>query len=93
MGTAIITIKLMPESPEADLDVIQNEAIGMIDDFTGLDAEKRIEEQPVAFGLKALQIMFVMKEETGSTEPLEEQLATIPGVQSVQVTDVRRALG
>ena len=33
MGTAIITIKLMPESPETDLDVIQNEAIGMIDDM------------------------------------------------------------
>ncbi|MBR9703571.1 elongation factor 1-beta [Candidatus Woesearchaeota archaeon] len=93
MGTAIVSLKLMPKSPDTDLDVIRNEAIGMIDEFTGLEAEKKIEEVPIAFGLKSLNIIFVMKEETGSTEPLEKKLAEIPGVNSVEVTDVRRALG
>ena len=83
----------MPESPETDLDVVRNEAIGMIDEFTGLEADKKIEEVPIAFGLKSLNVTFVMKEETGSTEPLELKLAEIPGVNSVDVIDVRRALG
>lgn len=93
MGTAIITLKLMPESPETDWDGIQNEVIGFIDEFTGLDAEKRISVEPIAFGLKALRIIFVMKEETGSTEPLEERIAALDGVHGVEVVDVRRALG
>ena len=86
-------MRLMPESPDTDFDVIRNEAIGIIDDFTGFEAEKKIEEVPIAFGLKSLNIIFVMKEETGSTEPLEKLLAAIPGVNSAEVTDVRRALG
>jgi len=93
LGTAVVTIKIMPESPDTDLDFIRNDAIGMIDEFTGFEAEKRVEEQPIAFGLVALMITFVMKEETGGTEPLELQIAKIDGVQSVEVTDVRRAIG
>lgn len=47
----------------------------------------------MAFGIKALILIFVMKEETGSTEPLEENIKNISAVQSVDVTDVRRAIG
>lgn len=83
----------MPQTPDSDLDYIRNEAVGMIDEFTGFEADKKIEEKPVAFGLKALDITFVMKEETGDLEPLENKLVEIDGVQSVDVTDVRRALG
>ena len=34
-----------------------------------------------------------MDEKQGSTEPLEEKLSKLKGVQSVNVTDVRRAIG
>jgi translation elongation factor EF-1beta len=37
--------------------------------------------------------MFALPEETGSTEALEKQISAISGVSSVQVTDVRRAVG
>ena len=53
----------------------------------------KIEEQPIAFGLKALNIIFVMDEAKGSTEPLEDSVSDIEGVQSVEITDVRRAVG
>ena len=93
MGTAIVTIKLMPDSPEVDLATIQEEASAKISEFTKLDGEKKFDIQPVAFGLKALSITFVMKEESGSPDDLEITLAEIAGVQSAQIIDVRRAFG
>lgn len=93
MAQAIVTIKLMPESPEVDLAKMQGEAEQAIDAFVGEKGEKRFAVEPVAFGLKSLKITFVMQESIGSTEPLEEKLAAIEGVNSVDVVDVRRAIG
>ena len=57
------------------------------------EAQKKIEQEPVAFGLVALNIIFIMDEDQGSPDALEVSLATIEGVQGAEVTDVRRALG
>ena len=93
MAQAIITLKIMPESPDVDLDALQLAAEAKINAFVGEDGEKRFSVEPIAFGLKALNIIFVMEEKQGSTEPLENALASIDGVNSVEVTDVRRAIG
>ena len=93
MAKAVITVKIMPESPDVDFEAIQATATDKIDEFVGEAGEKRFLLEPIAFGLKALKITFVMDEKIGGTEPLEEQLAKIEGVQSVDVIDVRRAIG
>lgn len=92
MGQAIVTVKIMPQTPEVDLSAVKEAALQKIAEFAG-EGETKSEEQPVAFGLKALQIIFVMDEDQGSTEPIENSLQEIEGVQSVEITDVRRALG
>ena len=92
MANVVVTLKIMPESPEQDLSKLQKKALSHIKEFAG-DRETKIEEEPIAFGLKALKIIFVMDESLGSTESLEDNIKTIKGVQSVQVTDVRRAIG
>ncbi len=92
MATVIITLKLMPESPEIDLSKLESEVKKKIEDFTG-ETETKSEEEPIAFGLKALKITFVMDEAKGSTEPLEDDIKEIEGVQSVETIDVRRAIG
>ncbi|RMF55666.1 elongation factor 1-beta [Candidatus Woesearchaeota archaeon] len=92
MADVIITLKIMPESPETDLEKVKEEAKGKIKDFCG-ETETREEMQPIAFGLKALQIIFVMDESKGSTDELEKNISGIEGVASVEVTDVRRAVG
>ncbi len=63
----------------------------MIAEFGGTIGKVNIE--PVAFGLKAVVFMFAMAESIGSTEELEARIAAVQGVNSVQVTDVRRAVG
>ena len=93
MAKAIVTLKFMPESPDVDMAAMQTAAEAKINAFVGEDGEKRFAIKPIAFGLKSLEIIFVMDEKTGSTEPLEKDLETIDGVQSVEVIDVRRAIG
>lgn len=92
MARVVATIKIMPESPESDLSSIQNSAEEEIKKFAG-ETQIKTEQEPVAFGLKALKIIFVMDEDKGSTEKLEETIKTIPEVKSVETVDVRRAIG
>lgn len=91
MAQVILTFKIMPESPDVDLSLVKQKASDMISEFGGEVGKS--EEQPIAFGLKALLLFVVMDESKGSTDSLEENLGKVEGVQSVEVTDVRRAIG
>lgn len=91
MAQVIITLKIMPESPETNLEEIEDKAKIKIQEFGGEIG--KIEQEPVAFGLNALVFKFVMDESLGSTESLEENIKKIDHVNSVEVTDVRRAVG
>ena len=92
MATVIVTLKIMPESPEIDLSKVESEIKTKIEKFAG-ETETKSEQKPIAFGLKSLEIIFVMDEAKGSTEPLEDDIKEIKGVQSVETIDVRRAVG
>ncbi len=81
----------MPSGVDVDLDGIYRLAKENITEFGGEIGKK--EEEPVAFGIKALKLIFIMDESIGSTESLEDEISKIKGVQSVEVTDVRRAIG
>lgn len=91
MAKAIVSIKVMPESPEVDMKELETHCLDKIKDFAG-ETETKVEIEPIAFGLKALKIKFVMDEALGSTEPLEQAVETLKEVASIEVTDVRRAI-
>lgn len=90
MGTALIKIKLMPTSPEADLESIKAKAAEAIEETGG--EKPTFEEEPVAFGLKAVIAGFALDEEK-ELDPIEEKLKTVENINSVQVIDMRRAFG
>jgi len=92
MADVVITMKIMPNSPEIDLKKVETKALEKIIKFAEMSNYK-IELEPVAFGLKALNILFVMDEAKGATDSLEEDVNSIEGVNSVGITDVRRAIG
>lgn len=92
MANAVITFKIMPESVDADLDAIEEAALKKIFAFTK-NEEHKVEIEPVAFGLKAVNITFVMDENLGSPEDLEKEIAAFDNVMSCETTDVRRAIG
>jgi translation elongation factor aEF-1 beta len=92
MGTAVVTLRIMPENPDIDLKKIEEEALLLICAFSD-ERQKKVDIQPVAFGLKSINITFLMDEKKGDTESLEKQITDIEGVNSVECTDVRRIVG
>ncbi len=90
MGKALIKIKIMPASPEADLDAIKTKAEEVLKNNSA--EEISFNEEPIAFGLKALILGFSI-DESKELEPIEESLKKIENVNSVQVIDMRRAFG
>lgn len=92
MAQIVVTLRIMPESPEVDLHRVESDAKSEIKNFCHTQQFKTSIE-PVAFGLNVLNIIFTMDESIGSTEELEKNIQTIDGVNSVEVSDVRRAVG
>lgn len=91
MAKVIVKLRVMPESPEIDLNNVIDEIKSKIEAFNAtLEAS---EKKPIAFGLNALEMILLVDEEKGSTEQLEEDIKKIDGVQSVEVIDVRRTIG
>lgn len=92
MGHVIVTLKIMPKDPKVELTTIEKKAIDIIEQFEG--EVGKVEIEPIAFGLKALKIKFIMDESRGfSEEELLNNINKIEGVNSSEVTDVRRAIG
>jgi elongation factor 1-beta len=91
MTQVIVTIKVMPEGPGTNLKELEDKIKPKIQEFGG--EVGKIEQEPIAFGLKALIFKFVMDESLGSTEELEENIKNLDFVNSVEVTDIRRAVG
>jgi len=87
---AAIKIKVMPESIETDFEKIKVEAKKRIESEKGILSS--FEEQPIAFGLKALIITLAWPE-AKDTSILEDHIKSIEGVSNADIIDYRRALG
>ena len=92
MAKAVITFKLMPESPEADLGAITEKAL-VIAKKHGAIGEMQAKEEPIAFGLKAVLILGMYTVETSDFEKIAEEMGTIAQVQSAEVAKMDLALG
>jgi len=90
MGTAAVKMKFMPSSPEVDLEEMKNKLKKILDNENV--PNPNFEEEPVAFGLKAIIATFGWPEEK-PLEELEESFGKIENVNSVQLIDIRRAIG
>lgn len=90
MGTALITIKMMPTSPDVNLDEIQELAKKVVEDNDG--ERVNFKTEPIAFGLNAVIVNFSL-DESKSIDDIENPLKEIENVSSVSVIDFRRAFG
>ncbi|WP_455645066.1 elongation factor 1-beta [Methanosphaera sp.] len=88
MSDVAAILKVMPVSPEIDLEVLKQ----AIENAVENDAFENITEEPIGFGLVALNVTIVVDDGEGGTEPVEEAIAALDDVQSVEVTDVRRLM-
>jgi len=90
MGIALVKIKIMPESPDSDLDEIQSKAKEIVEEKGGDKPSTTTE--PIAFGLNAVILSFAL-DESKSVDEIENPLKELPGVNSAEVIDFRRAFG
>ncbi len=92
MARAVITFKLMPDSPEADLESIKKEALVLAKEG-GAMGEMQTQEEPIAFGLNAVLILGMYKVETSDFEAIALKMAKIPHVENAEVAKMDLALG
>ena len=85
MGDVVAVLKLMP-AEDVEFDKLKEAAVavaGKVD---------KVEEEPIAFGIKALKLTVVVPDSEGGTEKLEEKLNALPEVGDVQVVDLARLM-
>jgi len=87
MGKVAASIKVMPESPEVDLDDLQDRLEQALPEGARISG---FEREEVAFGLVALLPTVIVPDEAGGTEAVEEAFAGLDSVESVSVENVGR---
>ena len=87
MGKVAAGIKVMPESPEVDLDELQNRLEASLPEGATINS---VERDDVAFGLVALTPTVVVPDDAGGTEAVEEAFSDVEGTESVSVENVGR---
>ncbi|MBU0898869.1 MAG: elongation factor 1-beta [Nanoarchaeota archaeon] len=83
MGEVILVFKIMPDALDS-FDKVKSALEEL--------KPERLEEEPVAFGLKALKATFIVPDEGGYMDELEKKLESIEGVQSVENIMTSRSL-
>ena len=87
MGKVAANMKIMPESPEIDLDELQERLEASLPEGAQING---FERDDVAFGLVALLPTVIVADDAGGTEVVEDAFAEVEGVESVSVEDVGR---
>jgi elongation factor 1-beta len=87
MGKVAAEVKVMPNSPEIDLDELQDRLEASLPEGAEIRGFNR---DDVAFGLVALIPTVIIPDDAGGTEAVEESFSGVEGVESVQVENVGR---
>lgn len=87
MGKVAAKIKVMPESPDVDLDELQDRLEASLPEGAQING---FERDDVAFGLVALLPTVLVADDAGGTEAVEEAFIGVDGVESVSVENVGR---
>ena len=81
------SIKVMPNSPDIDLDGLQEQLEQALPEGARING---FEREDVAFGLIALFPTVLIPDEAGGTDAVEDAFAGVDGVESVAVDEVGR---
>jgi elongation factor 1-beta len=83
MGEVICVYRIMPASPEKFDDMKK-----------ALEALKpeRMEEEPIAFGLKAIKFTKIIPDASGAQDELEKKLESIDLAENVETLMVSRSM-
>ncbi len=87
MAKVAATLKVMPNSPELDLDALEARLSSSLPEGAKIN---NVEREDVAFGLVALLPTVLIPDDAGGTDVVEEAFGAVEGVESVGVENVTR---
>lgn len=85
MGAVAVKYRLLPESVDADFDELMERIQKALPE--GVKIQK-VEKKPFAFGLSAMELLVIMRDEAGISDRTEASLSEIDGVQSIETLEM-----
>jgi len=82
MGSVAVIVRIMPESPDVDLEKLK---ASLKKKLPGI---RDIREEPIGFGLRALKLAAVVNDAGGETDAVEQSLGEVAGVERAEVIEV-----
>ena len=84
MGQVAVTLRVMPQSVDEDINSIKEE----IEKIRLGDIRlKEIKIESMAFGLKALKVLYIMPDH-GGTDRIEDAIKSVRGVAEVETGEI-----
>ncbi|MHA1771331.1 MAG: elongation factor 1-beta [Candidatus Thorarchaeota archaeon] len=87
MARVVMTLKIMPEDVDVNLEDLLEEIRKNIPEGTDVRATEIV---PIAFGLKALRMNVAREESMGGPDDIEKAITALDGVAQVEVEMVSR---
>ena len=82
MGGVAVIARVMPDSPEVNLDQLKK---ALKEKLPGI---QEIREEPIGFGLKALKLVAIINDAGGETDAIEKSLSEVAGVERAEIIEV-----
>jgi elongation factor 1-beta len=82
MGDVALILRVMPESPEVDLEALKSEIKKIV------PRVQQIVEEPIGFGLKALKLVVVVSDQGGETDAVEGKISGLKGVERAEIVEL-----
>lgn len=82
MGDVALILRVMPESPDVDLEALKGEIKRI------LPRVQQIVEEPIGFGLKALKLVVVVSDQGGETDAVEGKISGLKGVERAEIVEL-----
>jgi len=86
MGEVVVILKIMPESPEVDLEKLQADIRATVSGIEDMKVE------PIGFGLSAIKIAMVTEDDEGAGDKIEALFSQIPGIDRAEIESLNRLL-
>lgn len=81
----MVVFKIMPADSGTDLSKIESSLKSTVE-------VKKMEREPIAFGLMAIRATVFMMDAEGASDKIEQDIRKIPGVGEVEVVEMMRLM-